>query len=413
MTTTLSALSPIGRFATASRLQAPGGRQLWTLQVTARAAALKAGLGCTPPPPSSPARVVSCRTCGGRTAAPAPDVDPVVERLYAGIVGWQRASLAQGITLVESTNALKRRQGQQLLTRVLQHTAEAERDRAEAPLSFRLGLSGAPGAGKSTFIEALGLHLTAKGHRVAVLAVDPSSITSGGSLLGDKTRMPQLSCDSAAYIRPSPTRGTLGGVTRTTSEVIALCEGCGYDVILVETVGVGQSEIAVFNMVDMFCVLVPPAAGDELQGMKKGIMEVADLVIITKADSDLLPAARRAQMEYTSAIKLLRKQSSLWSPKVMRVSSVTKDGLPELWIKMAEYRKIMLEGGELAVKRRNQQRACMWTHVNDRIVDAFRQHPSVARRVIELEQQVGSGELSPFLAADILVGEFLDSTMRI
>ncbi|OPJ75895.1 methylmalonic aciduria type A protein, mitochondrial isoform B [Patagioenas fasciata monilis] len=207
------------------------------------------------------------------------------------------------------------------------------------------GLSGPPGAGKSTFIECLGKMLTERKHKVSVLAVDPSSSTSGGSLLGDKTRMTELSRDTNAYIRPSPTRGTLGGVTRTTNEAILLCEGGGYDVVLVETVGVGQSEFAVADMVDMFVLLLPPAGGDELQGIKRGIIEMADLVAINKADGDLVVPARRIQAEYISAMKLLRKRSKVWRPKVMRISAKTGEGISDMWDKMTEFRDLMLTSG--------------------------------------------------------------------
>ncbi|CAO2611275.1 Methylmalonic aciduria type A protein, mitochondrial [Lemmus lemmus] len=244
-----------------------------------------------------------------------------VDKLYMGLVGRQRACLAEAITLVESTHARKKELAQALLQRVLTHHREQERLNQGKPLTFRVGLSGPPGAGKSTFIEYFGKMLTERGHRLSVLAVDPSSCTSGGSLLGDKTRMIELSRDMNAYIRPSPTSGTLGGVTRTTNEAILLCEGGGYDIILIETVGVGQSEFAVADMVDMFVLLLPPAGGDELQGIKRGIIEMADLVVITKSDGDLVVPARRIQAEYVSALKLLRRRSGVWRPKVCLRSS--------------------------------------------------------------------------------------------
>ncbi|KAI8507660.1 hypothetical protein Bbelb_150400, partial [Branchiostoma belcheri] len=239
---------------------------------------------------------------------------PAVQRLFQGLKEGHRASLAESITLVESVHRRKRAAAEALLQLVLEHLQQ-KRVKWKKPSAFRIGLTGPPGAGKSTFIEAFGKFLTDSGHKVAVLAVDPSSSTTGGSLLGDKTRMPELSRDMNAYIRPSPTSGTLGGVNRRTNEAIVLCEGAGYDVILVETVGVGQSEFVVADMVDMFVLLVPPAGGDELQGLKKGIVEVADLVIVNKADGDLLPAARRIQAEYTSALKLIRPRSHVWRPR--------------------------------------------------------------------------------------------------
>ncbi|XP_026158245.1 methylmalonic aciduria type A protein, mitochondrial isoform X2 [Mastacembelus armatus] len=239
----------------------------------------------------------------------------LLNRLYEGLVGGQRASLAESITLVETQHPRKKELAQVLLQRVLAYRREQESRNGEKPVAFRVGLSGPPGAGKSSFIEVVGKMLTGRGHKVSVLAVDPSSCTTGGSLMGDKTRMTELSRDMNAFIRPSPTSGTLGGVTRTTNEAIVLCEGAGYDIVLVETVGVGQSEFAVADMVDMFVLLIPPAGGDELQGIKRGIIERADLVVVTKSDGDLVVPARRIQTEYTSALKLLRRQSKSWNPK--------------------------------------------------------------------------------------------------
>ncbi|XP_039731968.1 methylmalonic aciduria type A protein, mitochondrial isoform X2 [Pteropus medius] len=238
-----------------------------------------------------------------------------VDKLYIGLIQGQRARLAEAITLIESTHSRKKELAQVLLQKVLVYHREQEQLNKGQPRAFRVGLSGPPGAGKSTFIEYFGKMLTERGHKLSVLAVDPSSCTSGGSLLGDKTRMTELSRDMNAYIRPSPTRGTLGGVTRTTNEAILLCEGGGYDIILIETVGVGQSEFAVADMVDMFVLLLPPAGGDELQGIKRGIIEMADLVAITKSDGDLIVPARRIQAEYVSALKLLRRRSKVWKPK--------------------------------------------------------------------------------------------------
>ncbi|XP_036972613.1 methylmalonic aciduria type A protein, mitochondrial isoform X4 [Acanthopagrus latus] len=239
----------------------------------------------------------------------------LLDKLYEGLIGGQRASLAESITLVETQHPRKKELAQVLLQRVLAYRREQESQNGGKPVAFRVGLSGPPGAGKSSFIEVVGKMLTSRGHKVSVLAVDPSSCTTGGSLLGDKTRMTELSRDMNAFIRPSPASGTLGGVTRTTNEAIVLCEGAGYDIVLVETVGVGQSEFAVADMVDMFVLLIPPAGGDELQGIKRGIIERADLVVVTKSDGDLLVPARRIQAEYTSALKLLRRQSKSWNPK--------------------------------------------------------------------------------------------------
>ncbi|XP_061737181.1 methylmalonic aciduria type A protein, mitochondrial isoform X3 [Nerophis ophidion] len=245
----------------------------------------------------------------------------LLNKLYEGLIGGQRASLAESITLVETQHPRKKELAQVLLQRVLAYRKEQERRNGGKPVAFRVGLSGPPGAGKSSFIEVVGKMLTGRGHKVSVLAVDPSSCTTGGSLMGDKTRMTELSRDMDAFIRPSPTSGTLGGVTRTTNEAVVLCEGAGYDVVLVETVGVGQSEFAVADMVDMFVLLIPPAGGDELQGIKRGIIERADLVVVTKSDGDLVVPARRIQTEYTSALKLLRRQSKSWNPKATLLTS--------------------------------------------------------------------------------------------
>ncbi|XP_068846208.1 methylmalonic aciduria type A protein, mitochondrial isoform X1 [Capricornis sumatraensis] len=330
----------------------------------------------------------------------------LVDKLYAGLIQGQRACLAEAITLVESTHSRKKELAQVLLQKVLAHNREQEKLNKGKPLAFRVGLSGPPGAGKSTFIEYFGKMLTERGHKLSVLAVDPSSCTSGGSLLGDKTRMTELSRDMNAYIRPSPTRGTLGGVTRTTNEAILLCEGGGYDVILVETVGVGQSEFAVTDMVDMFILLLPPAGGDELQGIKRGIVEMADLVAITKSDGDLIVPARRIQAEYVSALKLLRRRSGVWRPKVIRISARSGEGITEMWDKMKEFQEMMLVSGELAAKRQKQQKVWMWNLIQENVIEHFRTHPAVREQIALLEKRVLSGALSPGLAADLLLKAF-------
>uniref|UniRef100_A0A8C5LQA0 Metabolism of cobalamin associated A n=1 Tax=Leptobrachium leishanense TaxID=445787 RepID=A0A8C5LQA0_9ANUR len=330
----------------------------------------------------------------------------LLDNLYDGLISGHRASLAEAITLVESTHSRKRELAQILLQKVLSHHREKELLNCGKPLAFRVGLSGPPGAGKSTFIECFGKMLTAQGHKVAVLAVDPSSSTSGGSLLGDKTRMTELSRDMNAYIRPSPTRGTLGGVTRTTNEAILLCESGGYDIVLVETVGVGQSEFAVADMVDMFVLLLPPAGGDELQGIKRGIIEMADLVVVTKADGDLLIPARRIQAEYVSALKLLRKRSKNWRPQVVRISSKSGEGIPELWQKMRDYENNMFASGELVARRRSQQKVWMWNLIQENVLLHFRNHPMVRDQIPMLEERVLSGVLPPGLAADMLLKAF-------
>ncbi|XP_056418828.1 methylmalonic aciduria type A protein, mitochondrial [Hyla sarda] len=334
----------------------------------------------------------------------------LLSNIYRGLINGQRACLAEAITLVESTHLRKRQIAQILLQKVLSHHREEERLNNGKPLAFRVGLSGPPGAGKSTFIEYFGKMLTEQGHKVAVLAVDPSSSTSGGSLLGDKTRMTELSRDMNAYIRPSPTRGTLGGVTRTTNEAILLCESGGYDIVLVETVGVGQSEFAVADMVDMFVLLLPPAGGDELQGIKRGIVEMADLVTITKADGDLLIPARKIQTEYVSALKLLRKRSKTWKPQVIRISAKTGDGIPEMWKKMTEFQNTMLTSGELLARRRIQQKVWMWSLIQENVLLHFRNHPAVKNQIPLLEENVLAGVLSPGLAADMLLKAFSESS---
>ncbi|XP_078068395.1 methylmalonic aciduria type A protein, mitochondrial [Mustelus asterias] len=330
----------------------------------------------------------------------------LLDRLVGGLLGGERACLAEAITLAESSHKHKKCLAQLLLQRVLTCQREREGLNGGKSLSFRVGLSGPPGAGKSTFVEIFGKMLTGEGHKVAVLAVDPSSKTSGGSLLGDKTRMTELSRDMNAYIRPSPTLGMLGGVTRTTNEAIILCEGAGYDLVLVETVGVGQSEYAVADMVDMLILFVPPAGGDELQGIKRGIIEMADLVVITKSDGDLIVPARKIQAEYTSALRLLRNQSKSWKPKVLRISSKTGEGIPELWKKITEFRTSLLASGELQMKRQNQQKVWMWNMIKDNMTEYFCNHPAVRNQIPSLEDKVVSGDITPGLAADILLKAF-------
>lgn len=335
------------------------------------------------------------------------DNDDALQQLFNGIVSHERGSLARGITLIESAHPKKKRQAKTLLNSVLQYCTEKEKSDNMKPLSFRIGLSGPPGAGKSTFIETFGKFLTARQNKVAVLAVDPSSASTGGSLLGDKTRMFELSRDLNAFIRPSPSRGTLGGVTRTTNEAILLCEAAGYNIILIETIGVGQSEYAVSDMVDLFCLLMPPAGGDELQGIKKGIVEVADLVIINKSDGELVPAARRIQAEYISALKFLRQKSKFWRPEVTRISSLNKDGIPELWELMEKFHDTMTTSNELQRKRQLQKKIWMWSFIQNNIMDMFKIHPAVQNLILNVEQEVMKGVITPGSGADLLLTKFI------
>jgi LAO/AO transport system kinase len=322
------------------------------------------------------------------------------QKLLEGVLEGNRAHLARAITLVESKHPAKRKEARQLLTSLLAHQSRSND-------SIRIGFSGAPGAGKSTLIETFGKSLTSSDHKVAVLAVDPSSSKTGGSILADKTRMPRLASDPNAFIRPSPSGGSLGGVTRNTQEAIVLCEGAGYDVIVVETVGVGQSETAVSNMVDMFVLLVPPAGGDELQGMKKGIVELADLVIVTKGDGDLLPAARRVQTEYSSALRLARRAlGHPWRPQVKRVSSLQNEGIDDMWAAIQDYMKTMKDNGLFYQKRIEQQKAWLWHHVQWQLVENFRKDPKIVAKLAEYEREVAAGKMTPGTAADNLIIQY-------
>ncbi|KXJ17418.1 methylmalonic aciduria type A homolog, mitochondrial [Exaiptasia diaphana] len=341
-----------------------------------------------------------------QTASKIPDQDPKVLQIYEGITKGHRGSLAQGITLVETLHPEKYKQAQKLLSKAVRFSKRELTFSSGQKSSFRVGFSGPPGAGKSSFIEVFGKLLTTQGHKVAVLAVDPSSSRTGGSLLGDKTRMTELSRDPNAYIRPSPTSGTLGGVTRSTNEAIVLCEAAGYDVIIVETVGVGQSEYAVAHMVDMFVLIIPPAGGDELQGIKKGIVEMADLVLVNKADGELLIPAQRIQAEYISALKLLRKKSKLWSPPVLRVSAQTGDGIPKTWDVMQDFFEKMSAVDELELLRRKQHIIWMWNHIKEHIMMRFKMNPDVKKKIKSYESLVGEGLMTPGLAADMLLKIF-------
>lgn len=314
-------------------------------------------------------------------------MSPLDAQAYVdGVQSGDRSVLARAITLVESEQPRHAALAQQVLEALLPSTGD----------SVRIGVSGVPGAGKSTFIDALGTMLTEKSHRVAVLAIDPTSSVSGGSILGDKTRMGALSVDPNAFIRPSPTSGTLGGVTRKTRESILLCEAAGFDVVLVETVGVGQSETIVAGMVDFFLVLMIAGAGDELQGIKRGILEVADMLAINKADGDNRPRAIRAQASYQSALRLMRPDAV---PPVVTVSALEKTGLDELWTTVMESWNRLQSSGALAEKRRRQQVQWMWDMVEGGLRRALRTDPVIASLLAELEDAVAEGQTTPSAAA--------------
>ncbi|KAF2069490.1 hypothetical protein CYY_009188 [Polysphondylium violaceum] len=311
--------------------------------------------------------------------------------------------LSRLITLIESTRDDHQEQARMVVSYLLQRSKENNTQYK----SFRIGISGPPGAGKSTFIEAFGKHLTSLNHKVAVLAIDPSSVRSGGSVLGDKTRMVELSVDPNAYVRPSSTRGSLGGICKSTSDTIVLCESAGFDVVLVETVGVGQSEVSIDEMIDIFVLLVPPANGDELQGLKKGIMESADLIVVNKADGELLPKARFTVSEYMSALKLQRPKSENWKATVISCSSLSKEGIDNVWNMMMKYKDTMLKCGEFKYKRSLQKETFMKKLIDDEIVQKLWADPNVQRLLPSLEAQVREGNISPSLASINIINEFL------
>jgi len=316
-----------------------------------------------------------------------------------GVLAGDRGTLSKAITLVESRRADHRALAQQLLVELLPHAGGAH----------RVGITGVPGAGKSTFIDHLGSSLTEAGHRVAVLAVDPSSSRTGGSILGDKTRMARLAVDPAAFIRPSPTSGTLGGVTRATRETIVLMEAAGYDVVLVETVGVGQSEISVANMVDCFVLLTLARTGDQLQGIKKGVLELADVIAVNKADGEHEVPARKAARELSGALRLLRTAETRWAPPVLTCSGLTGAGLDTLWEQVQLHHRTLAESGELAEKRRRQQVDWTWTMVRDTLLTRLQEHPGVRALAPDLEREVADGTLTPTLAAERILEVFADS----
>jgi len=319
-------------------------------------------------------------------------ITPVPE-LAAKIRAGDRAALSRAITLVESTRSDHRDAAQQLLLELT----------PEAGSALHVGITGVPGVGKSTTIEALGMHLIERGHRVAVLAVDPSSTRTGGSILGDKTRMAQLAVQPEAYIRPSPTSGTLGGVAKATRETIVLLEAAGYDVVLVETVGVGQSEVTVANMVDTFVFLTLARTGDQLQGIKKGVLELADVIVVNKADGEHAIEAKAAARELAGAIRLIYPRDTLWRPPVLTMSALTGDGLAAMWDTVLKHRETLSAAGEFEARRRAQQVDWTWTMVRDTVLDRVLSNAAVKAHRDEVERQVREGELTPALAAQRII----------
>jgi LAO/AO transport system kinase len=315
---------------------------------------------------------------------------PETADLARGVRAGERATLARAITLIESRRPDHQKTARQLVQELLPATGKA----------IRVGITGAPGVGKSTSIDTLGTHLTAKGHKVAVLAVDPSSIRTGGSILGDKTRMARLATDANAFIRPSPSAGTLGGVAAKTRETMLLCEAAGYDVILVETVGIGQSETAVSDLTDFFLALMLPGAGDELQGIKKGVIELADMIAVNKADGDNVTRAKQAAAEYRAALHILSPRSPTWAVPVVTYSGLTGDGIDTLWSAILDHRKKLTATGEIAARRREQQIRWMWSMFDDRMKERIRSDKKLHARLPEIEKAVSAGSLSPAVAVD-------------
>ena len=319
-----------------------------------------------------------------------------LDLIVAGVLAGDRTWIGKAITLVESRNKDDFGHAGRLLEMLLPHSGS----------SSRIGVTGAPGVGKSTFIDELGTQLTERGHRVAVLAVDPSSSVSGGSILGDKTRMDRLSSNKAAFIRPSPASGLLGGVTQRSRETIVVLEAAGFDVVLVETVGVGQSESLVADMVDFFLVLLIAGAGDALQGIKKGVLEIADLLVVNKADGDNELRARQAAREYQSAIELLTPTNPDWTPPVMTSSGLTGQGVEAIWEKISDHRALMIATGDWESRRSDQKVRWMWALIEDRLIHRLREDPKIAATIGDLEKHVNDGSMTPFGAADRVLSAF-------
>lgn len=317
-------------------------------------------------------------------------------RTAEAIRAGDRRALARAITRLESTRDADRAAGQAVLESLI----------GDAGQAIRVGITGPPGVGKSTFIEALGLHLVDQGKRVAVLAVDPSSPVSGGSILGDKTRMERLTVRPEAFIRPSPSSGSLGGVAHRTREVMLLCEAAGYDVILIETVGIGQSEVTVASMVDFFLVLLLPSGGDELQGIKKGVIELADALVVNKADGPMEQTAHRTRVDYASALDLIRAQDDAWRPRALAASAIEGEGIEAVWRTILEHHELMIANGHLEVRRREQARDWMWKLVEDGLQRAFRDAPGVSEAIAREEEAVTTQKRTPAAAARALLEVF-------
>jgi LAO/AO transport system kinase len=312
------------------------------------------------------------------------------------IRGGDRKAVAKAITLLESKRSEKAERGRAILEELVPHTGQ----------SMRVGVTGPPGVGKSTFIESLGIYLLERGHQVAVLAIDPSSPVTGGSILGDKTRMERLAQEPGAFIRPSPSGGSLGGVAERTREAMLVCEAAGYDVVIVETVGIGQSEVTVRSMVDFFLVLLQPGAGDELQGIKKGVLELADSLAVNKADGAQLEAAKRCAGEHTQALGLLHARSANWTPRVLMVSSLQGTGIDTVWEAIVEHTAVLEPSGERQARRNEQARQWMWSLVEEGLRSSFRAHPDVSSQIDALEGAVQSLEITPAAAARALLEAF-------
>ena len=320
---------------------------------------------------------------------------PDIQTLAEGVRARDRASLGRAITLVESTHPTHRAHAQDLLAALSEHPP--------ATSTHRVGITGVPGVGKSTFVDELGSQLTAAGHRVAVLAVDPSSSRTGGSILGDKTRMARLAVDPDAFVRPSPTAGTLGGVTRRTRDTTQVVEAAGYDIVLIETVGVGQSETVVADMVDVFLVLMLPGAGDELQGIKKGILELADVIAVNKADGDNAARARHSARDYSAALRLLQPTSPNWNPVVRTCSGLHGEGVADIWAELQLHRKKMIDAGEFDERRVAQRLRWLWSAFDEELTDRARRHPAVQAIRADVEAAVRDGSEPPVRGASRLI----------